>query len=302
MALKTGRADGTADVRIDRDRCNACGLCLTVCKGMPLYRDGDGIGIDQSRIFGCIGCGQCMAVCPRECIYVTGRSLAPGDMVPMPPKERRAGYDQLRNLMISRRSVRDFRDDAVDRGLTEKIIAAASTSPMGLPPSDVEVLVLEGRDSVREFAGCAVDFMRKIKWLFSPAMLLLMRPFMSREDYDSSRTFLRPVIDFITDRRNSGEDWLLYGAPLAMYFHSSPYSDPVDPVIPATYAMLAAESLGLGSCMIGTIAFIVKYSSRMRKKYGIPGKNRQGVMVIFGHPRVKYKRAIKRTFARVDFR
>ena len=29
-----------------------------------------------------------------------------------------------------------------------------------------------------------------------------------------------------------------------------------DPLIAATYAMLAAESLGLGSCMIGTPAFL----------------------------------------------
>ena len=79
------------------------------------------------------------------------------------------------------------------------------------------------------------------------------------------------------------------------------YSDPVDPIIPATYAMLAAESLGMGSCMIGTIAPFLKYSKKLRGKYGIPLKNRQGIMVIFGYPAIKFHKALRRTFASVHY-
>ena len=96
-------------------------------------------------------------------------------------------------------------------------------------------------------------------------------------------------------------DYLLYDAPLAMYFHGSPYGDPADPVIAVTYAMLAAEFQELGSCMIGTIAPFFRHERKLREKYGIPPKNRQGIMVIFGYPSTKFHNAIRRICAGVHF-
>ena len=81
----------------------------------------------------------------------------------------------------------------------------------------------------------------------------------------------------------------------------SPYADPADPLISATYAMLAAEALGLGSCMIGTPAQFIKYSKKLKKKYGIPERNTQGIMVIFGYPQVKFTRSIKRSLGGVRY-
>ena len=52
---------------------------------------------------------------------------------------------------------------------------------------------------------------------------------------------------------DKGINKINYDAPLAMYFYGSPYCDPADPIIAATYAMIAAETLGLGSCMLGAI-------------------------------------------------
>ncbi len=89
--------------------------------------------------------------------------------------------------------------------------------------------------------------------------------------------------------------------PLVMYFHTSPYADPFDPIIVATYAMLAAEALGLGSCMIGTPAQFNKYSKRLKRKNGITIRNQQGIVDILGYPQVKYQRAIKRRLAHVRF-
>ena len=40
---------------------------------------------------------------------------------------------------------------------------------------------------------------------------------------------------------------------------------------------------------------------RLKRKYGIPRKNQQGIMVIFGYPAFKYQRAIKRRFANIYY-
>jgi nitroreductase len=95
---------------------------------------------------------------------------------------------------------------------------------------------------------------------------------------------------------------LNYDAPLAIYFYGSPYVDPADPIVAATTAMYAAESLGLGACMLGAIHPLIRYGGKAKKfrtKYGIKYPSREGVFVIFGYPAVKYRKGLKRTFASV---
>lgn len=301
MPVNTRRGKGTAAVAIDYELCNACGLCVEVCKGMPLYLENGRVEIDQSILFGCIGCGQCAAVCPKLCISVEGRELHPDDLFKLPPREERAGYELFLGMLQNRRSCRTFKDREVEPDVIQQILDAVATAPMGLPPSEVEVLVLDGFAAVREFAEEVIEVYLSKKWFFSPWMLTLMRPFMGKEVTELMRSFAAPLPDFFADKMAIGEDWLLYGAPLAMYFHAAPTSDPVDFAVAGTYAMLAAESLGLGTCMIGTVGPIMKYMTKLNMKYGIPTDNNHGIMVIFGYPRIKYTRGIKRTLAKVDY-
>ena len=88
--LNYGRGGGAADVTVDAERCNACGLCVRVCKGAPLYLDPESgrVLVDQSRVFGCIACGHCMVVCPHDAITVRGRDFGPEDMLALPPARR----------------------------------------------------------------------------------------------------------------------------------------------------------------------------------------------------------------------
>jgi ferredoxin len=299
MAIHTGRASDSGQVTIDRDRCTVCGECAEVCPSETLSLGDNQITIDPEGIFGCIACGQCMAVCPEECIEVTGRDLSPQDMIPLPPLEKRATYDQLQALLLARRSARRFSSNDVERAVIDQIVASISTAPMGVPPSDVEILVIDNRSKVKEFGDELVAGVKRSMFVLSLFGSPLARPFLGRETYLSMKTFIIPLSKFLVESREQGKDYLLYDAPLAIYFHASSFSDPADAVIAATYSTIAAESLGLGSCMIGTIAPFLGRSKPMMKKWGIPAKNRQGIMVIFGYPTARYRRAVKRRLARV---
>jgi len=301
MALVTGRAKEVAQVAIDHEKCNLCGLCTQICSGDPLTIIDNKVIVDQSRGFGCIGCGQCVLVCPNECITVNGRELSMNHVQPLPPRESRSSYELLYNLLLSRRSIRRFRDKPVDQDMIDKIIEAATTAPMGLPPSDVEILVFNGKEKVQGFAEDLVKAFYSSRWLFGRVMRTIMRPLWGKEFVDSAKYFLEPLINGFKSERENGTDILFYEAPLVMYFHASVYADPVDPLVNATYAMIAAESLGLGSCMIGTPAPFLKYNKKLKQKYRIGLKNHQGIAIIFGFPSVKYQRTIKRTLASVHY-
>lgn len=302
LSLKTGRFYECAKVEIDRDRCTVCGQCAKVCKGAPLFIEDKMVKVDHNRVFGCIACGQCMAVCPNKAIKVYGRDLTPDDVVELPKVDSMTNYESLKSLLISRRSVREFKDQKIEREIIDKILEVASTVPNGLGSSDVEVVVFDEKKKVEEFTLDLINILKRNKWLFSSIMLKIYKPFVSKEIYDSLKTFASTAIDTFISKHDKGINWLTYSAPLAMLFHASPYADPADPYVAATYAMIAGQTLGLGSCMLGTPNLLLNlFGKRLKVKYRIPLKNKSGIMVIFGNPNIEYNFALKRRFAKVTF-
>ena len=87
---------------------------------------------------------------------------------------------------------------------------------------------------------------------------------------------------------------------LAMLFHHDPQTDPADAHIAATYAMLAAQSLGLGSCMLGTCSAL-GYARPFKAKYGIPPGNKIGLGLVLGYPAATFLRGVRRKMTSVAF-
>jgi len=175
---------------------------------------------------------------------------------------------------------------------------------MGLPPSDVHVLVLDNKEKVRAFAEDFCAYLDGLKWFVSGWFLALMRPFWGKANDELFRGFVKPCLDIYTGYMKKGINVVNYDAPVALYFYGSPYTDPADPLVAATYAMLAAESFGLGTCMLGAVHPLIQNGGAARKfreKHGIRYKSREGVFVILGYPSVKYSKTINRTFAAVDW-
>jgi len=253
MAIPTTRAKDKGQIAINQKKCTGCGLCVSVCKDFSLVIK-DGLATtSETEVFGCIGCGHCMAICPTGAITINGREISPDDLFTLPSASEAAHYENLLALLQRRRSIREYTTEPVDPSLTDRILKAAATAPMGLPPSDVHVMILDTPQKVRQFAADFCQYLETMKWIASRWFLALMRPFWSKSNDELFKKFVRPLISIYTEGMKKGDNLVLYDAPLAMYFYGSPYADPADPLIAATYAMLAAESLGLGTCMLGAV-------------------------------------------------
>jgi nitroreductase/NAD-dependent dihydropyrimidine dehydrogenase PreA subunit len=276
--------------------CNGCGQCVAICPDEVLaLRDGKpraGSGL----FLGCIACGHCMAVCPTGSIQVTGRRMTGEDRIPLRPAEIRATAEQFEALTVSRRSVRRFKPKDIPREILDQIIDAASTAPMGIPPNDVGIVVFPSRQKVQEFAEEACAAFARMARIFNPVMLGLMRPFIGKIRYEGFRDFIRPLMKMLPEMRKGGRDLFTYDAAAAMVFHG----DPGDAMIAATYAMLAAETLGLGSCMLGTTVAL-NHVKAFKAKYGIPMENNVGVTLVLGYAAATFRHAIRRRFATVNF-
>ena len=304
MAIPTSRTKNAATIYIDEDKCILCGKCIEVCKDFSIEIKDNRIVTTSNPVFGCIGCGHCMAICPTGAIEIKGREISPADLFTLPDSSAVCGYEQLSALLERRRSIREFAEKEVSKDIVEKILNATKSSPMGLPPSDVNVLVLESRETVRGFGLDFCNYLNDMKWFVSRWFLSLMRPFWGKANDEMFRGFIRPMFNFFSKKSDQGENMVTYDAPLAMYFYGSPYTDPADPIIAATVAMYAAESLGLGTCMIGSVHPLIqngKKAKQFREKYKIKYTSREGLIVLFGYSAVKYEKGIRRTFASETF-
>jgi len=285
---------------VDRDTCVGCGQCVEICPSKVLELD-DGAARRTDGIFmGCIACGHCMMVCPTESISVSGRELRPEDRRELRPAGDRATAEQFEALIAARRSVRKFEDREVERELVERIVEMTSTAPMGIPPHEVGVLVFHGREKVRALSEYACQSFGKMARFFNPLVLTVMRPFVGRAGHAVLRDFVRPLLKLLSESRSEGIDVFAYDAPVAMVFYHSELGDTADATIAATYAMLAAESLGLGSCLLGTVSAL-DHDKKFKAKYGLPAKSKIGLGLILGYPNVEFQRGVKRRLAAVEY-
>ncbi|MDO9512948.1 MAG: nitroreductase family protein [Bacteroidales bacterium] len=300
MAIPTSRTKEAAEILFHSDKCTGCGLCVKACGDNSLEIINKKAAKSDSAIFGCIGCGHCMAVCPTEAIEIRGRTLSVNDLYPLPSREKVSDYQGVLSLFQRRRSIRAFKDKDVEAHLIEKILTAAKTAPMGLPPSDVHVLIFDSKEKNRRFAADFCDYLDGMKWFVSSWFLALMRPFWGKPNDELFKGFVRPMFHVYTSQMKKGINLVNYDAPLSMYFYGSPYTDPADPIIAATYAMTAAESLGLGTCMLGSVHPLIQNggkAKKFREKHGIKYPSREGLFVAFGYPDIEYSKGIRRTFA-----
>jgi len=86
MPILTSRTREFAEIIIYDEKCNGCGLCVTVCKDYSLIIEDNKVRKSDKSFFGCIACGHCMAICPEGAIEIHGRELSAECLFDLPEK------------------------------------------------------------------------------------------------------------------------------------------------------------------------------------------------------------------------
>ena len=279
------------------ENCTKCGVCALTCPAEYLLYENNEVKINHEAPFGCIQCGHCMMSCPENAIKVNGEGISEKDVFEL--EKDSISYEHLYALFSKRRSARKFKKQDVPQEIIDKILQAGATGAISIPPYEVKVLAINGVDKVQEFADDVVNSFKKIGKIMNPLVLKLVKPLIGDANYKMFNDFIVPLLDMTIDSREKGEDILFYDAPAVLVFYTTELCDNQDAVIAATLSMTAADSLGLGTCIIGSVPPAINKNSKLKEKYGILKNEKAAMAFILGYPEKTFPKGIKRRFKAV---
>jgi nitroreductase len=234
-----------------------------------------------------------MAICSKKSIHIEGISYVTN--LPDLPGHS-FNYEEFRNFLMTRRSIRHFTEQPVPKEVLQQIIDVVSLAPYGMAPDNVEITVVADRKMIQqaipEISKMYLQLGKMLKFSFFRWVMRMMMP---EEDLNTLLNFIFPhlqkgLYDY------TKEDDIARNAPAMILFHAPKGAEQrtMDAMIYTTYAFLAAHSLGLGATVIGLIGPGINRNKKLKESFRIPFGNEVIETVIIGYPRINFKRAIVR--------
>lgn len=282
-------------ITIDESLCTLCGLCVNVCLGKVLEKQEQIINIGDTMR--CNLCGHCVGICPEDAIMA-------GKNEPMPlPEKKPVTPEEMVLLIRSRRSTRQYQKEPVPRDIIEQVIEAGRFAPTGGNMQGIHFTVLQNPqtlEAVRQEVIKNLD-KRVSEWEAlaeanekhgSPIPPDLVTRVANRANYRQ-----------LVDRARGGQDAIFHGAPLLVVIHSDPTSGSPkdDGDLMGMCMLLMAESLGLGTCLLGLFNVAAQTEASVQQLIKLPKGHQVVASFIMGYPAVKYRSAPARKQARISW-
>jgi len=277
---------------INSNECIKCEECIKECPAHLFFKkvEADDVYFEDPNNL-CILCGHCLAVCPTNAVKaeeIEGLYDFPEAKDPT----KIASYETLLKMLRARRSIRRFQKRPIPQDQIESVLQAMRYAPSASNAQNWNYIVITDPEKIQYFSKQVT----KIFYLLRKVLKLkhIVRLFVSGA---TKQLLLDPKTTLSVNRHISefeaGKDLIFYNAPCVILLHASEYGSMagVDAGIAFTYGMLAAQSLGLGTCWVGFAQEAVKHDGTLKKWLQIPkGRNCYGV-IIMGYPAVKFQRA-----------
>jgi len=279
---------------INQETCKKCKLCIEVCACNKLgFNENQEVYFIPERDAVCLHCGQCMAVCNSKAIQINGLSYS-NDFIDLP--DNNVSYPDLLNLYSTRRSIRNFKDKPVPKEVIQQIIDSIAFAPYGASPNEVSVSVVNNRKTIESALPLISEFYDKlVKWIDNPVIRFVLKQKKDIETFNIIKHHVYPIAKLGNYKLVHG-DRITRNAPAILLFHANKgaMGHTHDAIIYATYAMLAAHSLGLGATMISLVPAAINKVKHLQSIFKIPEGNEVIISLIIGYKKIRYKRGIKR--------
>jgi nitroreductase/NAD-dependent dihydropyrimidine dehydrogenase PreA subunit len=268
------------------DKCSKCLLCVRDCVS-NVWRVIDGVPTPVEQDL-CNLCSHCIAVCPRGAIRHEGLEADRTGRV----NKKNLRPEIYRDIILSRRSIRHYRDREVPREVIGKIIDLARFSPTASNDQNVGYIVITNKKILTEISKRVFGFAIRIFELFEsgPGKVIKNVTGLKNNRYIRRLEYIRE--EYAVSKR----DFILYNAPalLLIYTPRKANFGCDNANIAATTMINYAHSLGLGTCFIGFVTLAIRLSKNMRKLAGVPKDVRVHASLVMGYPAYTYVNTVSR--------
>ena len=178
-----------------------------------------------------------------------------------------------------RRSIRNYEDKKIDKDTLKEIIQAGKYAPSATDDQPWKFIVITKEEMIQQLSQNIKQELKKIlKWRH--IIKFKIKQLKNKETLKN--------IFFIAF---SKKDMIFYNAPaLVLIVTKKKLFYDESCACCAQNMMLAAHSMGIGSCWIG-YASALGLNKKILKKIGIPEKYHISAAIIFGYPKEKNLRA-----------
>ncbi|MCK9274890.1 MAG: nitroreductase family protein [Syntrophales bacterium] len=273
-------------VTVDESKCIGCGTCAADCTVLSL-RIKDGKAVPGKF---CIECGHCTAVCAQKAITLTGE-YDPAEIIEYDTARKfEISPDRLLDFVKYRRSTRQYTDEPVSDGDIQKILEMGRYTQTGANLQNLRYIVLT-KDTLREIAPIALKTLAELD--IAKVDKKAMRVPYQYLDFQSTWQYWYSVY------QKKKKDLLLHDAPNALLVVSRK-CDELNGAFNIGHMELMVNALGLGACLTGFATLAFDVSQELKDRIGIKEGEAVTIMMVFGHPRVKYLRTVNRKRARYE--
>lgn len=261
------------DFKIDNEKCTKCGLCVAECpvriiemEEIPFIR--------EEKEKNCIKCQHCFAVCPTAAISIFGKN--PEDSIEV--NDNIPGAEEMTRLIKTRRSIRKYKDEDLDKDLIKNMLETAAYAPTGHNKNAVLFSVIDNKADLAKLRQMTYDAIIKA------------------EENGTLADKYKWMLGLQKMWNTKGVDILFRNAP-HMVIASAPkhLSTPeTDAIIGLSYFELLANSNKIGVLWNQMINLVIdKIDPELKKTIGIPDDHVIGSVLIFGKPATKYARSVQ---------
>ena len=285
-------------ITIDSTLCTVCGNCREVCPHELISITGENVDVNPN---GCMLCGQCAAACPVDAVEVVGifRDLGLETVNEYHKAIRFGDYDsgRLVQLMRSRRSTRKYSDKEVDSALLTDLVKIGTTAPSGTNSQSWQFTILPRRKDVEVLGGLTCNYFKSLNQKANnPLLRFAAKLFAGDALGNYYRNYYKTIAGAITEWEEQGIDRLFHGAAAAILVGGDKRAScPGEDALLATQnILLAAHTMGLGSCLIGFVVEAMRRSPVIGRSLEIPAEQEVYSVIALGYPKVAYSRVAGR--------
>jgi formate dehydrogenase (NADP+) beta subunit len=282
----------------------------------------------------CLACHNCEPICPQGAIAMQnfyrvdeGRWATELDIPvhvedglpnplrltrPLPFKEIEPQLTETEKVIYKRRSVRIFKTNPVPRDIIERVLEAGRFAPTAGNCCAFKFIVITDRGIMDELSDATANFLGTFTKIYNnktPGWMLLKRILCMIYPNATDPRPMAAVTGVMGPQFGDETMHTFFDAPVAIMVvpHELHISQPeLGMGIVCQNMVLAAHSLGLGTCYVGlttnTINKDLKTKLKFKKRLGLKWPyDKPAMFLLLGYPAVQTDGAVPRDFPKVEW-